>query len=41
MLWFVSYNLGAFGIVWLPYETRCKTGLTSAKDRAMKSRQKF
>ena len=26
-----SYNLGAFGTVWLPYETRCKTGRTSAK----------
>src|SRR6185437_15053046 len=29
--WSVSYYLGAFGIVWLPYETRCKTGRTSAK----------
>ena len=27
--WCVSYNLGAFGTVWLPYETRCKTGWTS------------
>ena len=33
--------MGAFGIVWLPYGTRCKTGLTSAKVRAMKSRQNF
>ena len=24
--WCVSYNLGAFGTVWLPYETWCKTG---------------
>ena len=23
--WRVSYYLGAFGTVWLPYETRCKT----------------
>ena len=23
--WCVLYYLGAFGIVWLPYETRCKT----------------
>ena len=23
--WCVSYYLGAFGTVWLPYETRCKT----------------
>ena len=30
-----SYYLGAFGTVWLPYETRCKTGRTSAKFRAM------
>src|SRR6185436_3823863 len=37
--WFVSYYLGAFGTVWLPYETRCKTGRTSAKVRATKSRR--
>ena len=36
MFWFVSYYLGAFGTVWLPYETRCKTGRTSAKVRATK-----
>src|SRR6185437_14105503 len=24
-VWCVSYNLGAFGTVGLPYETRCKT----------------
>src|SRR6185437_14267574 len=34
--WCVSYYLGAFGTVWLPYETRCKTGRTSAKVRATK-----
>ena len=28
---FVLYYLGAFGTVWLPYETRCKTGRSSAK----------
>ena len=28
--WCVSYYLGAFGTIWLPYETRCKTGRTSA-----------
>ena len=39
--WFISYHLGAFGTVWLPYETRCKTGRTSAKVRATKSRQIF
>ena len=39
--WCFSYHLGAFGTVWLPYETRGKTGRTSAKVRATKSRQKF
>ena len=37
----VSYYLGAFSTVWLPYETRCKTGRTSTKVRAMKSRRNF
>ena len=37
----VSYHLGAFGTVWLPYETKWKTGRTSAKVRATKSRQNF
>src|SRR6185437_9794472 len=36
MIWCVSYYLGAFRTVWLPYETRCKTGRTSAKVRATK-----
>ena len=31
IFWFISYNLGAFGTVWLRYETRSKTGRTSAK----------
>ena len=39
--WCVSYYLGAFGTVWLPYETRCKTNRTSAKVRSMKSRRNF
>ena len=26
MIWCVSYYLGAFSTVWLPYKTRCKTG---------------
>ena len=39
--WCVSYYFGAFGPVWLPYETRCKTGRTSAKVCAMKSRRNF
>jgi len=37
----VSYYLGAFGTIWLPYEIRCKTGRTSAKVRATKSRRNF
>ena len=32
--WCVSYYLGAFGTVWLPYETRCTMGRSSAKVRA-------
>ena len=39
--WCVWYYLGDFGTVWLPYETRCKTGRTSAKVRATKSRRNF
>ena len=31
MFWCVSFNLDAFGTVWLRYETRSKTGRTSAK----------
>src|SRR6185437_4049867 len=37
----VSYYLGAFGTVWLPCETRCKMGRTSAKVHATKSRRNF
>ena len=39
--WCISYYLAAFGTVWLPYETRCKTGRTSAKVRATKSYRNF
>ena len=39
--WYVSYYLVAFGTIWLPYETRCKTGRTTAKVRATKSRGNF
>jgi len=41
MFWCVLYHLCAFGTVWLPYKTRCKTGRTSAKLRATKSHQNF
>ena len=36
-----SYYLGAFGAILLPYETRCKTGRTSAKVRETKSHRNF
>ena len=39
--WCVSYYLGAFRTIGLPYETWCKTGRTSAKVRAPKSCQNF
>ena len=39
--WCVSYYLGVFGTVWLSYETRCKTGRTSAKVRETKSCRTF
>src|SRR6185369_5046954 len=41
MFWCISYYLGAFGTVWLPYGTRCKTGRTNPKVRATKSRRNF
>src|SRR6185312_2811125 len=41
VFWGVSYYLWAFGTVWLPYETRCKTDRTSAKVRAPMSRWNF
>ena len=41
MFWCVSYRLGAFGTVRLPYEARCKTGRTSAKVYATKSHWNF
>ena len=41
MFWCVLFYLDAFGTVWLPYETRSKTGRTSAKVRATKSRRNF
>ena len=39
MFWCISYHLDPFGIVRLPYETRGKTGRTSAKVRATKLRR--
>ena len=37
IFWCVLYYLGAFGTVWVPYKTPCKTGRSGAKVRAMKS----
>ena len=39
--WFVSYYLGAFGTIWLPYKTQCKTCRTCAKVRLTKSGRNF
>jgi len=39
--WCVSYYLGALRTVWLRYETRYKTGRTSAKVRATKLCRNF
>ena len=41
MFWCVSYYLGVFRTVCLRYEPWCKTGRTSAKVRATKSRRNF
>ena len=41
MFWCISDYLGPFGTVWLPCETRYKTGQTSAKVRATKSSRIF
>ena len=41
MFWCVSYRFGALWTVRLPYETRCKTGRTSAKVCATKSHWNF
>jgi len=39
--WCILHYLGAFGMVWLPYKTRCKTCRTSAKVRETKSHLNF
>src|SRR6185436_609354 len=41
MFWCVLYYLDAFGTVWLPYKTQCKTGRTGAKVRVTKSCRNF
>ena len=41
IFWCISYYLGAFGTVCLPYGSQCKTGQTSAKVRATKSQRNF
>ena len=37
----MCFILFAFGTLWLPYNTQCKTGQTGAKVRATKSRWNF
>jgi hypothetical protein len=37
MFWCVLYYLDAFGTVWLPHKTRCKTGRCGANVCAMQS----
>src|SRR6185437_1611086 len=41
MFWCISYRLGAFATIRLPYKTRGKTFRTSAKVRATKTRRSF
>ena len=41
MFWCISYYLGAFATIRLPYDTRGKTFRTSAKVRATKTRRSF
>ena len=41
IFWCVLYYLEAFGTVWLPYKTQCKTGWTSAKVLGTKSHHNF
>ena len=41
LFWCVSYYLGAFGTVWLPYKTWFKAGWSGAKVRALKSCRNF
>ena len=41
MFWCVSYYLGAFGTVWLPYKTRFKMSRSCEKVCAMKSWRNF
>ena len=41
MFWCVSYRLGVFATIWMPYETRGKTFRTRAQVRATNSRRNF
>ena len=41
MFWCILYYLGAFGTVWLRYNTLCKMDQTGAKVRATKSHRNF
>src|SRR6185295_15069104 len=39
--WTLNLHFGAFGNLWLPYNTQWKTGQTGAKVRTTKSRWNF
>jgi hypothetical protein len=41
MFWYISYYLGAFGTVWLPYKIGSKTAWSGVEVRALKSCQNF
>ena len=41
MFWCVSYHFGAFGTIWLPYQSRSKTYRTSTKVCATNSHWNF
>ena len=41
MFWSVFYYLGAFGTVWLPYKTRCKTGQNWCKSSCQEVASEF
>ena len=41
MFWYVSFYLGTFGTIWLPYGIRCKPSQTSVKVCATKPRRNF
>src|SRR6185295_17897517 len=41
MFWSFFYYLGAFGTIWLPYKTRCKTGQNWCKSSCQEVASEF